>query len=126
MNSLSPSYICPNAASDLFTLSGNAKGNGALTYPIAIPTLDDVIYAGISPGYINRKTFVNGDTYWLMTPYVNSSAYGMPFISVLSGDGLTAYSGLSSNFLARPVINLKADTEIVSGIGTKNAPFIIK
>ena len=42
-----------------------------------------------------------------------------------SGDWL--FGDFATNaYAVRPVINLKADTEIIGGIGTKNDPFIVK
>ena len=49
-----PTFNCPNASNDLFTLNRNTKGNGALTYPIGLITIDELAFAGASHGYLNK------------------------------------------------------------------------
>ena len=41
--SKTPTFVCPDAANDLFTVS-NEKGNQAATYPIGLVTVDELMY----------------------------------------------------------------------------------
>ena len=122
-----PSFSCPNATNDLFTLSSNTKGNGKLIYPIGLVTIDELAFAGISYGYLNKMSYTySSQDYWTISPnYFNTastSSHGWRAIA----DGSVNYFNVVGSFGVRPVINLKADTEITGGIGTKNDPFIIK
>ena len=60
----SPTLTCPNTENDLFTLSGNIKGNKALTYPIGLITIDELMLAGARNGYLNKLYYpFSGATY---------------------------------------------------------------
>ena len=122
-----PLLICSNASNDLFTVS-NEKGNQALTYPIGLITMDELMLAGYKKSAINKSSYVySGGTYWTMTPSNfnanTDSAYSFCLRdNGVSGDG----NNVSSNFGIRPVINLASNVEIESGIGTVNDPYVIK
>lgn len=116
--------MCPNE-NDLFTVS-NTSGNNVLTYPIGLITVDELLLSGIAKNYINKLTYTySNEEYWSMS----SGQFWQEVARVVSlmsdgrfGDGRYA----TENFGVRPVINLKADTEISGGIGTANEPFIVK
>ena len=131
-----PSLKC-ESASDYYTVNGSSKGNKALSYPIGLITMDEVIYAGYSGGYSNSgytlvasnvDSYINiAKSFWSMTPsgYYRPNFWGeeYPLIyqvgktKVLIIDPQTYYTaGL------RPVINLKG-TLSVTGSGTKDNPF---
>ena len=129
IETFSPSYICPNPSNDLFTLAGNSEGNGKLTYPVGLITSDELAFAGMASGYLNKMSYTYSTaSYWTMSPaYYHlgiSTAY--VFVSYVDGNMNAAMGYTYTNNHVRPVINLKADTEITSGIGTKNDPFIVK
>ena len=121
-----PSLICPNASNDLFTVS-NEDGNQALTYPIGLITVDELMLGGLADGYLNRLSYTYSSAYyWTMSPRHF-------YATVMAAHEFGAYStgfagnGFVTNTLGvRPVINLASNVEIESGIGTANDPYVIK
>lgn len=113
-----PSVKCTNT-NDSFTLS-TTKGNGALTYPIALLTLDEAELAGRCSGtYID----ITGSTpYWLMTP-IRQDGY----IVYISGflNGMTYNIAALNPSLVRPVVSIKAGTRVIGGTGTTTDPYLL-
>ena len=120
-----PSLICPNASNDLFTVS-NEDGNQALTYPIGLITVDELMLGGLADGYLNRLSYTySSSSYWTMSPsyFIATSTTAREFSAYSTG---YAYNGwVAGTFGVRAVINLKADTPITGGIGTANDPFVV-
>ena len=120
-----PSLSC--SRNDLFTTSSNSLGNGNLTYPIGTITNDELLISGSLHEKINSLNFTySKSNYMTMTPF---SYLVEPYFAHIS---INEYTGKQSHYTTtsvvgiRPVINLKADTEISGGIGTNNNPYIIK
>ena len=133
-----PSLEC-ESTSDYYTVNGSSKGNKALSYPVGLVTMDEVMYAGYaggfsSGGYVltapNINSYINiGFNFYTMTPigflwptnWTNGS-YAMIYCidarAINDVDPQTYYS-----FGLRPVINLKGNLS-VNGSGTKDNPFI--
>lgn len=123
----SPTLICPDAENDLFTLSGNTKGNQALTYPIGLITIDELMLAGARNGSINKQYYTfSGSAYWTMSPNYFTSALFASNVFFHHSDGSVTIWAIDGTMGARPVINLNANVEISSGIGTQNEPFVVK
>jgi len=124
VTSNNPKLKCPND-NDKFTISLD-NGNGKLDYPIGLPTTDEIQMAGITasstPG--NKLSYLSyPSTYLTSSPYyswINSN-----YIYYYSNTGYLAYGNYNSSYGMRPVINLKANTKIVSGEGTEDSPFEI-
>ena len=121
-----PTLKCSNAANDLFTVSNN-NGNSALTYPVGLITVDELILGGYRNGYINRLSYLyTGITSWTMSPlYYSLHSLGSTNFTI-SYSGITGASHLVSgvNYI-RPVINLRGDVQISGGNGSQNNPFVI-
>ena len=121
-----PSLICPNASNDLFTVS-NEDGNQALTYPIGLITVDELMFGGLADGYLNRLSYTYSSShYWTMSPrffYATNTGANV-FFAYSTGFAHDAW--VTSAYGVRAVINLKADTPITGGIGTANDPYVIK
>ena len=116
-----PTFECKNA-SDLYTSSGSGKGNGTLTYPIGLITMDEVWYAG---GNIYNNTsfyLYTRQIYWTMSPYSYYSRTARVFR--VDSDGAINGSIVNSENAIRPVINLKADVTI-TGSGTTTDPYVV-
>ena len=120
-----PSMNCPREV-DRFTVS-NANGNGALTYPIGLITVDEVILAGESGQGENNNAYYlyTGGNYWTMSPqYFGSYTAYVTTVNKfghLYGDAVTYMNGV------RPVISLQYGTEFIEGgDGTATNPFVIK
>lgn len=130
-----PSFKCPNASNDGFTLktSGasstvSAKGNGnnMLNYPVGLITIDEAAYAGGKNGSMNQNYYLyTGAHYWTMSPshFYSSSAYARVWYVNSTGNlntNSTAYA-----YGVRPVLNLKSDVLYSNGTGTESDPYII-
>ena len=131
-----PSLICENA-SDLYTVSSSSKGNKALTYPIGLITVDEVMLSGLSGGVFDgtynyqkasSSSYIRtGNTFWMMTPaggyypfgYTNWSA----FVFNVSSTGNVDDDRTDYAFGLRPVINIRSDVT-VSGEGTMQKPYL--
>ena len=118
-----PTLKCAQA-NDRFTTS-TSLGNGDLTYPVGLLTVDEANMAGgdivnFSENY--SYYLYTGDYYWLFGPYdFNSDDARVWYVrddGYLDADGVDASSGL------RPVISLKSNIGF-SGNGTMNNPFEI-
>ncbi len=120
-NIFQPQYKCPQSE-DLYTMYG--KGNNMLSYPIALITVDEVIYAGGNASNVNSSYYLYENIdYWTMSPfYYNSGAFG----SIVRNMGYLYYNNIIATAGVRPVINLKANIEITSGDGTQSNPYVIK
>lgn len=121
-NDIQPSLDCENL-NDRFTVSASI-GNGALTYPIALLTADEVTLAGNGwHGYSDSSYLYTGESWALMSPH-NFEKDGARKFGV--------YKGLYSSSVVfaagvRPSVALKNDTEFLNGgNGTINNPYIVK
>ena len=118
-----PSLACVNE-NDRFTVS-EENGNGALTYPVALLTADEIVYAGAV--YIQRNSsyyLYNNASWWTMSPnhfpgshahvfYVNSTG-SLDFGYVYNIDGV------------RPSISLKKEIKVeAGGDGTAENPYVV-
>ena len=116
----SPIVTCPSV-NDSFTTS-SSNGNGKLTNPIGLLTMDEVKMAGATGSSNSSYYLYTNQSYWLGSPYffVNYYAYGF----------LVNYSGTLFNDLvytslgARPAVSLKPGATL-SGAGTSESPFTV-
>lgn len=120
-----PTLTCPDASNDLFTVS-ETDGNQALTYPIGLITIDELMLAGARNGYINKLYYpFSGYTYWTMSPATFNSSSTAAHEFILGSGGLAYNYWVANTFGVRPVINLRSDVQISGGIGTQNNPFVL-
>ena len=115
---------CPQKH-DAFTVNDTTYGNGDLTYPIGLLTMDEVNMAGAIDNSSNSQYYLySGADFWTISPayYWESSAFASVH-EFSGGIGNTNYYRDSS--YVRPVINLKADA-ITGGSGTVNDPFVVQ
>ena len=121
----SPTLQCSNAKNDLFTVE-NEKGNQALTNPIGLITIDELMYAGVRCNYVNSLTYVySGASYWSMSSSSWHISTGAAWEFNIYDTGTTSNTVVTNSIGIRPVINLKANVEISGGVGTKNNPYQI-
>ena len=118
-----PSIVCPNA-NDKFTVSSD-KGNGKLTYPVALLTTDEIVFAGIGLRYYSEISYLyTNQVWWSLSPnHIRSNGAAYAFIILLSG-----YQNLASVAATagvRPSISLASGTMISSGNGTSSSPYEI-
>ena len=126
-----PTLKCKNK-NDRFTTS-STLGNGALTYPIALITSDEVVMAGGSGFDLATMTYIANDSYylfpangdywyWTMTPF--AFAVGNAYVDSVRSDGNVFSNYVDSSYAVRPVVSLKSDA-ISGGVGTVNNPFYV-
>ncbi len=121
-----PNLECPNVENDLFTTSASNVGNKALTYPIGLITVDELMLGGLADGYLNRLSYTYSSySYWTMSPTLFSLKHIASFNFYAHFTGYFPYNYVTSNNGVRGVINLKPDVEISGGIGTANDPFVL-
>ena len=132
-----PSLNCENT-NDLYTHTSSSKGNKALTYPIGLITMDEVILAGAGGGVFDgvsnympsspNSYLRTGNNYWTMTPAGSYNSFGATHWSasvfnVHASGKIDDNNAATSNGL-RPTINLKSTVNIV-GSGTISEPYKI-
>ena len=126
-------YGC-TATEDKFTVD-SAAGNGKLTYPIALMTVDELVFAGgayreesaLTWYYYNsvKGSSTGKISWWLMSPYdwgANSSVfrtYGS------DSPGYLYARRVDDTLGVRPVISIKGNNLWKSGDGTVSSPYEI-
>ena len=124
LNQKQPSLSC-SQDSDKFTVSPE-KGNGKLTYPVGLITVDEAAFAGGVYLSANPEYYLyTGQTYWTMSPsyFASSNAFAHAWY-VASAGYLNTY-WVASSYGVRPVVNLSADILITGGDGTKVNPYMV-
>ena len=120
--SLTPTFECENE-SDLYTTSGSEDGNGALTYPIGLISMDEAWYAGGLNSNNQSYYLYTGQNYWTMSP--SSFSFGLTWVLRVNSDGNLDSDRVNYKDGVRPVINLKADVQFSEGNGTADNPYVI-
>lgn len=119
----SPSLECKNV-NDRFTVSTD-NGNGALTYPIALLTADEIVYAGGVFDLENTSYYLrDGGYWWTLSPFnfYSTSAGGY----MVSNTGRLEDCNVNHSFGTRPAISLKSGTKIeYGGDGSKENPYVV-
>ena len=114
-----------DSKNDAFTVSD--KGNGALTYPVALLTTDEFVAAGGGDYYPPTSHYLRtGSSYWTMSPFwYDSRDNSVSFKGVDSWGHTcrvdTRYSGVG----VRPVLSLLPGTGFASGDGTYEHPYVV-
>ena len=117
-----PTLKCKNN-NDKFTVS-NTLGNGALTYPIGLITVDEVVMSGGGMNIENKKYYLySANIFWTMTPTENY--YNNALVFFVTQDGRIGSSGVDYDDVAVcPVVSLLSNA-ISGGDGTVSNPFIV-
>lgn len=131
-SSQSPSLTCPYATRDLYRYSSGSSSTGnQLKYPAALPTADELSFAGsgnntanFGSGYHPNSYLRTGFEYWLLSPAYRTSN-GIVYEFNLTTNGYITTTNVSYNAGMRPVISLKSGTTIASGSGTATDPWVI-
>ena len=124
---ISTSLKCSDDIRDKFS-STSSKGNGKLTYPVALITVDEVALSG---GKVNEKNndfyLNNGVRFWTMSPSYFDSVYAFARVwNILSDGTVYPYNYVANSFGLRPVINISPNVLISQGDGTTENPFRLK
>jgi hypothetical protein len=119
-----PSIACKYKA-DSFTVSSE-NGNGKLTYPAGLITLDEAALAGMAWQVDNADNFLNnGRIWWTMSPgFVSATGVYNGVIHSMSDTVAVNYIGSIGGGI-RPVITIKPPHTIQGGFGTSTEPFVL-
>lgn len=115
-----PSLKCAQE-NDRFTTT-TSLGNGDLTYPVGLLTVDEVNMAGAIVDVNYSYYLYTGDYYWLFGPNVFYS--GRAYVWLVWDVGRLRADSVDDSIGLRPVISLKSNIGF-SGNGTMNNPFEI-
>ncbi len=132
-----PSLICENS-NDYYTVSSSSKGNKALTYPVGLITIDEVIISGTSGGIFDgsynylknapSSYITTGNDFWTMTPvgYYNPFGYDGWYAFIFRVNSFGSFGDVTpmNTYGLKPVINIRGDVT-VSGDGTMENPYTI-
>ena len=111
------------------------KLNNDLDYSIGLLSADEVVMAGASSGKMNDSYFLYDfldtdyaiyDCFWLMTPNAHfPGPFARNYTACNTSPSLdtTMYNPIEGS--VRPVINLKANSVVTGGNGTKGSPYTI-
>ena len=129
-----PSLICPNN-NDKFTKS-STLGNGALTYPIGLLSIDEYIMAGAGNVDLTNMyvyyfkdssdafyLYDNNNYYWSMTPFWCASGDALVDHVNFGGD-VESNSVNDTSGAVRPSVSLKSSS-ITGGSGTSVDPYVV-
>ena len=107
-----------------FKCSSDGNSKGVVNASIGLLTYDEVVYAG---GYIQNNSnyyLYNNKDFWTMSPagfWANA-----PIVWWVGAQGNLTSKYASNTYVVRPVLILNADTQISSGNGTKENPFVVE
>lgn len=119
-----PSLECVNE-NDRFTVN-EKNGNGALTYPIALLTVDEILYAGAASSINDNNTYYlyTASNWWTMTP--RSFTNNNTFLFYVYATGGFINTNVDYRYGVRPAISLKSGTKIeYGGDGSKENPWVV-
>ncbi len=116
-----PKLTCSNRA-DAFTVNEKVKGNGKLTNPIGLLTVDELWLAGATDSDNGVYYLNTGETYWLASPALVTSTLAYNFR--ITAGGAVDNVGVNGARGVRPVISLSADV-ITWGDGSYYDPYIV-
>jgi len=108
-----------------FKCSSDGNGKGVVSASVGLLTYDEAVYAGGYYGQENNSYYLYNNTYfWTMSPAGFSGSRSNVW-NVYTAGFISNRDAYTTNRL-RPVINLTANTQISSGDGTKENPFIVE
>ena len=108
-----------------FKCIADGNGKGVVNASVGLLSYDEVVYAG-GFSFVNNDNyylFSSNNTMWTMSPA--GYAFGISAIWFINTTGSVTNPSVSYTSALHPVINLKDDTKISSGNGTKNNPYLL-
>ena len=130
-NNPNPSLVCQNN-NDKFTVESK-NGNGKLTYPVGLITLDEAVFAGFNTKHSNTSDFIDktnylytNSFYWTSSPVaLLDSGDGRASVGFVYPEGTVGDNFVTNTFGVRPVVSL-ANGTLVTGEGTSTNPYIVE
>ncbi len=126
-----PILVCQNDR-DKFTVDSK-NGNGKLTNPVGLISLDEVILAGVNTYYSNPSDYQDttnylytNSGYWTLSSIAYYSSGGS-VVGCFGSNGVINTCYVDDSIGVRPVISLKSETTIEpTGEGTTTNPYVVK
>ncbi len=128
------SVDCSNIR-DSFTVSSD-NGNGQLTYPVGLLTMDEVRLTDYGENYFGFLSMSNGyysssnSDSWTMSPYMihMSGKWGTVYLAEANGHGGDFHNGHYSGnpSSVRPVITVNNEALVYCGEGTTTSPYTLE
>ena len=109
-----------------FKCSSDGNGKGLVNTSVGLLTYDEVAYAGGYPQQTNSTYYLYNPTVrsWLMSPSGVGSSFAEGWSIYNSG-----FQGFNTIYVKNsllPLINLKSNTQISDGDGSKENPFVVE
>ena len=120
-NNKNPTLTCPQK-NDRFTVSDTNIGNGALTYPIGLITIDEGAMRG---GVWGSGSDVD---YWTMSPgnMLSTGLNAYAYVGYITNTRMGSNVVYNTDAKIIPVINIKSEKVItMTGTGTSSDPFVV-
>jgi len=118
-----PTLLCGNK-NDKFTVSDVSIGNGDLSKPVGLITVDEAALAGGVYNTVNTSYYLHtNQTFMVVSPIRRSSFYAC--MGYVTGAGNLYDNAVSNTNGIRNVINLNSDVR-VTGTGSEADPFIVQ
>ena len=131
-NNPSPSLVCQNN-NDKFTVDSK-NGNGKLTYPVGLITLDEVVLAGFNTYNSNTSDYKDttnylytNNSYWTFSPVrMTDAGSAYAYVGFVDSTGRVRDYYVYNTYGVRPVISLISGTLVNSnGDGTSANPYVV-
>ncbi len=117
---------CPNK-NDRFTVSDTKTGNGVLTYPVGLITIDELTGAGYNLGPSNINYYLQtGQSYWTLSLSTVASYGYTSYGFRMESSGYMTNGGMSLTNGVRPSIVLKKGIVATSGDGSSEHPYVVE
>ncbi len=118
-----------------FKCSTDKNGYGLIEDKIGLISYDELVMAGLYYRKSSLDNYLSSDSTWTSSPSgigdLNGSSYPTIWIMTGTDSGMAKISLIPgsiyyTSFALRPVINLKSNTQISLGDGTKDNPFVVE
>ena len=110
-----------------FQCTTDENGKGVVSASVGLLNYDEVVYAGGYKGQSNNNYYLYNNYFiWSMSPNYVKASYDDYGVWAIDSPGYIGHRSPTYAFTFRPIINLKSDTQISSGDGTINSPFVVK
>ena len=109
-----------------FKCSNDGNGKGLVNASVGLLTYDEVVYAGGYWEQDNSNYYLNNSSivWWTMSPAGFASSRSTVWL--VGNAGGIYINNVNITYQLRPVIILTADTQISSGDGTSENPFVVE
>ena len=110
-----------------FKCETDGNGKGLVNESIGLLTYDEVVYAGGCYGRENSNYYLySKKNYWTMSPAGSYNLNAVVWYIYNNSIGTGSGNRVNTTLPLRSVLNLKSDTKISDGDGTKENPFVVE